>query len=106
MSLVTRGQVERGLAMLVESQEQSEALGLPHDACRADAAFGNSLLWLERYAEARSSYEHLLAYARKVQAEMFEGVAVELEREPVAERVPACHFYQAGRDGVWESKGS
>lgn len=76
MSLVGKGETERGLDMLVESRERAVAAGLPHDACRAFTALGDSLLDLERYEEARSVYERLLAYARKVQAGMFEGVAL------------------------------
>jgi predicted ATPase/DNA-binding SARP family transcriptional activator len=76
ISRVDRGQAERGLAMLAESQARAEALGLPHDTCRAIVGLGDSLLRLERYEEARSAYEQLLAYARKVGAEMFEGVAL------------------------------
>lgn len=76
MSFVAKGEAERGLAMLAESQERAEELGLPHDACRAYTGLGDSLVLLERYAEARALYERLLAYARKVRAEMFEGVAL------------------------------
>ncbi|HSJ54056.1 MAG TPA: tetratricopeptide repeat protein, partial [Anaerolineae bacterium] len=76
LSIVARGQVEQGLAMLAESRERAEALGLPHDTCRAYAGLSDALIGVERYEEARSSYERLLAYARKVHAEFFEGVAV------------------------------
>lgn len=64
--------------MLSESRDRAEELGLPHEACRAYAGLGDSLLHLERYGEARTLYERLLAYARKVQADMFEGVALVL----------------------------
>ena len=75
ISSVVKGEAERGLAMLAESQERAETMGWPHDACRAYAGLGDSLVSLEQYAEARAVYERMLAYARKVQAEMFEGVA-------------------------------
>jgi tetratricopeptide (TPR) repeat protein len=79
-SLVAKGEAERGLAMLAESLERAEAMGLPHDAGRAYAGWGDSLLSLERYEEARVLYERMLAYAQKVQAGMYEGVAlVQLE---------------------------
>lgn len=78
ISVIVKGEVERGLAMLAKSQQQAQALGLPHDACRAYTGWGEALVFLERYDEARVLYEHLLAYARKVRAEMFEGVALVL----------------------------
>lgn len=76
VATVARGEAERGLAMLAESQARAEALGLPHDAGRAYTGLADSLLRLERYDEARAVYERLLAYARKVQAELFIGVAL------------------------------
>jgi DNA-binding SARP family transcriptional activator len=76
ISVVAKGDAERGLALLAESLAQAEALGLPHDVGRAYTGLGDSLLRLERYGEARAVYERLLAYARTVQAEMFEGVAL------------------------------
>jgi tetratricopeptide (TPR) repeat protein len=79
-SLANKGEVERGLAMLAESRERAEALGLPHDAGRAYAGWGDALVTMERYEEARAIYERMLAYARKVQTGMFAGVAlVQLE---------------------------
>jgi len=75
-SLANKGEAERGLPMLAESQERAEALGLPHDAGRAYAGWGDALVTLERYEEARTVYERMLAYARKVKTGMFEGVAL------------------------------
>ncbi len=75
-SLANRGEAERGLAMMAESQERAEALGLPHDAGRAYAGWGDSLVTLERYEAARAVYARMLAYTRKVHAGMFEGVAL------------------------------
>jgi predicted ATPase/DNA-binding SARP family transcriptional activator len=76
LAFVAQGEVEEGLAMLAESRAQAEALDLPHDVGRADTGLGDALLRLERYDEARAIYERLLTYAQKVQAEMFEGVAL------------------------------
>jgi DNA-binding SARP family transcriptional activator/predicted ATPase len=76
ISSVSKGDAERGLAMLRESQERAERLGLPHDTCRAYTGLGDCLMSLGRYAEARSVYECLLDYARKARMEMFEGVAL------------------------------
>lgn len=75
-SLVAKGEVERGLAMIAESLEQAEALGLPHDAGRAYTSWGDSLVSLERYDEAQAIYERMLAYTQKVHTGMFEGVAL------------------------------
>jgi tetratricopeptide (TPR) repeat protein len=75
-SWVAKGEAERGLAMLAKSLERAEALGLPHDAGRAYAGWTDSLVSLERYEEARALYESMLAYAQKVHASMFEGVAM------------------------------
>jgi predicted ATPase len=75
-SLANKGEAKRGLAMLAESQERAVALGLPHDAGRAYTGWGDALVTLERYDEARTIYEHMLAYARKVQTGMFAGVAL------------------------------
>ena len=76
VSRVARGEVEQGLAMLEESKQHALALGYPHDACRAYTGLGDSLVRLERYIEARQIYEEMLAYSRKIQAAMFEGVAL------------------------------
>lgn len=76
MSLVATGAPEQGLAMLFESQERAEALGLPHDIGRAHANLSEALLQLERYDQARAVYERMLAHARRVHAELFEGVAL------------------------------
>jgi tetratricopeptide (TPR) repeat protein len=76
VSLANRGEAERGLAMVAESQERAEALGLPHDAGRAYAGWTDALVTLERYEEARALYERMLAYAQKAQTRMFEGVAL------------------------------
>ncbi len=76
ISRVVKGEIEQGLAMLEESKGRALELGFPHDACRAYTGIGDSLLRLERYAEARQVYEQMLAYSRKVQAAMFEGVAL------------------------------
>jgi DNA-binding SARP family transcriptional activator len=76
VSRVARGEAERGLAMLLESLERAEALRRPHDVFRAFAGLGDSLVSLERYDEAQAIYERMLAYGRKVQAVMGEGVAL------------------------------
>jgi predicted ATPase/DNA-binding SARP family transcriptional activator len=76
VSLVVKQEAERGLAMIAESQKRAEAQGLPHDACRAYTGWGDSLVQLERYEEARILYERMLVYTRKVHANMFEGVAL------------------------------
>ena len=78
LSLVSQRQAERGLAMLAQSQEMAEALGLPHDVCSAYTGWSESLVRLERYGEAQALYERLLAYSRVVGAEVFEGVALAL----------------------------
>lgn len=75
-SLANKGEAERGLAMLAESQERAVALGLPHDAGRAYAGWGDALVTLERYEEAREIYNRMLAYAQNVHTGMFEGVAL------------------------------
>jgi DNA-binding SARP family transcriptional activator len=75
-SLANKGEAERGLAMQAESQERAEALGLPHDAGRAYTGWGDSLVTLERYEEARAIYQRMLVYAQKAQTGMFEGVAL------------------------------
>ncbi|HZW02373.1 MAG TPA: AAA family ATPase, partial [Anaerolineaceae bacterium] len=77
-SLVVLGEVDRGLALLTESLAQAESLSLPHDACRALTVLAEAYLILERYPEAQATYERLLAYARKIRAELFEGVALAL----------------------------
>jgi predicted ATPase/DNA-binding SARP family transcriptional activator len=74
-SWANKGEAERGLPMLAESQERAVALGLPHDAGRAYAGWGDALVTLERYEEARAIYNRMLAYAQKVHTGMFEGVA-------------------------------
>jgi hypothetical protein len=51
-------------------------LGLPHDAGRAYAGWGDSLVTQERYEEARTVYDRMLAYSRKVQTGMFTGVSL------------------------------
>jgi predicted ATPase/DNA-binding SARP family transcriptional activator len=75
-SLSNKGEAERGLPMLAESQERAMALGLPHDVGRAFAGWGDALVTLERYEEARAVYERMLAYAQMVRTGMFEGVAL------------------------------
>jgi predicted ATPase/DNA-binding SARP family transcriptional activator len=75
-SLANKGEAERGLPMLAESQERAVALSLPHDAGRAYAGWGDALVTLERYEEARAIYNRMLAYAQKVHTGMFEGVAM------------------------------
>jgi predicted ATPase/DNA-binding SARP family transcriptional activator len=76
LSVVAKGAPEQGLAMLSESQERAEALGLPHHTGRAYTCLGEALLQLERYDQSRAVYERMLAHARRVHAEMFEGVAL------------------------------
>lgn len=75
-SLANKGEAERGLSMLAESQERAVALSLPHDAGRAYAGWGDALMTLERYEEARAIYNRMLTYAQKVHTGMFEGVAL------------------------------
>ena len=70
------GEAERGLAMIAASQVKAEALNLPHDTCRAYAGWGDVLINLERFDEARTVYERMLAYAEKIHAGMFQGVAL------------------------------
>jgi DNA-binding SARP family transcriptional activator len=70
----TRGQ-ERGLALLRESRDRAQALGSPHDACRAYINLGEVLTGLARYAEARTVYADQLAYSTRVQARAFMGSA-------------------------------
>lgn len=74
-SLANKGEAERGLPMLTESQERAEALGLPHDTGRVYTGWGDALVTLERYEEAHTVYERMLAYTLKVRTAMFEGVA-------------------------------
>lgn len=76
VSLANKGEAERGLSMVARSQQRAEALGLPHDAGRAYAGWTDALVTLERYEEARAVLQRMLAYARKVKARMFEGVAL------------------------------
>ncbi|HLF28681.1 MAG TPA: protein kinase [Anaerolineae bacterium] len=66
---------ERGAAMLQDSWRRALALGMPHDACRAANNRGEALIGLCRYEEARQTFEELLAYATRVQALPFAGVA-------------------------------
>lgn len=75
-SLANEGEAEKGLAMLAESLERAVLLGLPHDAGRAYTGWGDALVTLERYEEARAIYNRMLAYAQKVHTGMFEGVAL------------------------------
>jgi predicted ATPase len=75
-ALANKGEAERGLSMLAECQEHAVALGLPHDAGRAYAGWGDALVTLERYQEARSIYNRMLTYAQQVHTGMFEGVAL------------------------------
>jgi predicted ATPase/DNA-binding SARP family transcriptional activator len=76
VSRVAKGEVERGLSMLEESRQRAQAAGYPHDTCRAYTGMGDSLVQLERYAEARGLYEQMLSYARTVGAALFEGVSL------------------------------
>ncbi|MBE7471936.1 MAG: hypothetical protein DPW09_19805 [Anaerolineae bacterium] len=67
---------ERGLAMLQDSLRRALRIKLPHDACRAYTNMAEVLFWMGRYAEARTTYEELLAYATRVQASLFIGDAL------------------------------
>jgi tetratricopeptide (TPR) repeat protein len=67
---------ERGLAMLQDSLRRALRIKLPHDACRAYTNMAEVLFWMGRYAEARTTYEELLAYATRVQVSLFIGDAL------------------------------
>jgi DNA-binding SARP family transcriptional activator len=62
---------ERGLSMLRDSLRRALALRWPHDACRAYFNLSINLAGLCRYAEARSTYAELFAYASRVQVQTF-----------------------------------
>jgi predicted ATPase/DNA-binding SARP family transcriptional activator len=76
LARMVKGELGHDLAMISEVQERAEEMGLVHEACRAYAGLGDSLVAFEQYAEASALYERMLAYARKVQAALFEGVAL------------------------------
>jgi tetratricopeptide (TPR) repeat protein/transcriptional regulator with XRE-family HTH domain len=67
---------EQGLAMLQDSLQRALKMGLPHDACRAYVNLGEGLGWKSRYAEVRTTFEEMLAYATRVHANVFAGVAL------------------------------
>lgn len=66
---------ERGIAMLWESARRAVELGLPHDAGRAYHCLCEDLVWLCRYAEARTALEEMLAYVSRVRLALFVDAA-------------------------------
>jgi predicted ATPase len=64
---------ERGGAMLEDSLCRALTLGLTYEACRAYNNLGESLLWIDRYDEARAMLEELETYALRVHALIFVG---------------------------------
>ncbi len=67
---------ERGLAMLQDSLRRALTKDLPHDVCRAYVNMGDGLIWMCRYAEARTTLEELLTYATRVHASVNVGFAL------------------------------
>ena len=67
---------ELGLAMRQDSLHRALTAELPHDACRVYVNMGTGLGWICRYAEARATFDELLAYATRVHASIFVGVAL------------------------------
>ena len=56
---------ELGLAMRQDSLHRALTAELPHDACRVYVNMGTGLGWICRYAEARATFDELLAYATR-----------------------------------------
>jgi tetratricopeptide (TPR) repeat protein len=67
------GNPDRGQALLRESLRRALDLGLPHDTCRAYLNLAIALARLDRYAEARATFEELQAYATRVRMPLFAG---------------------------------
>lgn len=67
---------ERGLAMLQDSLRRALTKELPHDVCRAYINIGDGLIWMCRYAEARTTLEEGLTYATRVHASVNVGFAL------------------------------
>jgi tetratricopeptide (TPR) repeat protein len=75
VSYISRGSVDRGLAMLQRSLQQALDLKLPHDACRAYTNTAVMLMNLGRYEEPRALYEESVDYATQVHAHAFLAIA-------------------------------
>ncbi len=102
---------EAGLAMLRESRDRAEALGSPHDVCRAYVNLGEALTGLARYAEAHAVYQEQLVYATRVQARAFMGSAAAMLatlawltgrwREALARQAQTAALTRAGPWEIW-----
>lgn len=75
-SLAASADPGRGFQLLQDSLERALALNLPHDICRAYVNIGEAFRWHCRFEEAGSNFEKLLAFARQVHMDPFEGVAL------------------------------
>lgn len=58
---------ERGLALIQESLRRALAAQLPHAVCRGYANAGTALRLLDRYAEARDTFQAFVAYSEQFQ---------------------------------------
>jgi tetratricopeptide (TPR) repeat protein len=76
LSLVSSTSTERGLAMVRDSLSRALAANLVHDAMRIYFGLAEQFFSLGRYAEAHETYDALLAYAKRVQSDLFTGIAL------------------------------
>ena len=76
VSLFDLGNPDRGLTLLLDSRRRALKLSLPYEVCRAYYNAGYSLLRVNRYREARATFEELYTYAITVQAVFFAGFSL------------------------------
>jgi tetratricopeptide (TPR) repeat protein len=70
-----------GLAMEKESLELALALNRPHDASRGYLYYGEGLLYLGDYEQARDIFEQAIAYTRRMNVPYFTDAAVRMLAE-------------------------